>query len=238
MTVHHPANAGRPGTGGPSAARRPGRKTPENAKAPQVRRPAGLSAVREGGVEPPRPFGHWNLNPARLPIPPPAHWVCRPSPTEWCERLPTSRRLARCRGCPHIPFPGPRRPPLPPPRATPAGPASRAARGPYPSHPCSRRRPGPSQGHRSASAVSDRTGSRINLVPVRRISPGAGRAAQSGAGHWSRGASTIHGRSRSGKSSKRSPSGNVRRGLPKASTTCRPGRQGEPADFPTRGYDQ
>lgn len=32
--------------------------------------------MREGGVEPPRPFGHWNLNPARLPIPPPAHWVC------------------------------------------------------------------------------------------------------------------------------------------------------------------
>jgi hypothetical protein len=26
--------------------------------------------VREGGVEPPHPFGHWNLNPARLPIPP------------------------------------------------------------------------------------------------------------------------------------------------------------------------
>jgi len=36
----------------------------------------GRSLVREGGVEPPRPFGHWNLNPARLPIPPPAHWVC------------------------------------------------------------------------------------------------------------------------------------------------------------------
>ncbi len=34
------------------------------------------SRVREGGVEPPRPCGHWNLNPARLPIPPPAHWVC------------------------------------------------------------------------------------------------------------------------------------------------------------------
>ncbi len=37
------------------------------------------SPVREGGVEPPRPFGHWNLNPARLPIPPPARgcrlWV-------------------------------------------------------------------------------------------------------------------------------------------------------------------
>ena len=26
--------------------------------------------VGEGGLEPPRPFGHWNLNPARLPIPP------------------------------------------------------------------------------------------------------------------------------------------------------------------------
>src|SRR5437660_623889 len=24
--------------------------------------------VREGGVEPPRPCGHWNLNPARLPF--------------------------------------------------------------------------------------------------------------------------------------------------------------------------
>ncbi len=28
--------------------------------------------VREGGVEPPRPFGHTDLNRARLPIPPPA----------------------------------------------------------------------------------------------------------------------------------------------------------------------
>ena len=26
--------------------------------------------VGEGGLEPPRPFEHWNLNPARLPIPP------------------------------------------------------------------------------------------------------------------------------------------------------------------------
>ena len=29
-----------------------------------------LHFVREGGVEPPRPFGHWHLKPARLPIPP------------------------------------------------------------------------------------------------------------------------------------------------------------------------
>src|SRR5699024_7789828 len=27
-------------------------------------------AVREGGLEPPRPCGHWHLKPARLPIPP------------------------------------------------------------------------------------------------------------------------------------------------------------------------
>ena len=28
------------------------------------------SFVREGGLEPPRPFEHWHLKPARLPIPP------------------------------------------------------------------------------------------------------------------------------------------------------------------------
>ena len=36
-------------------------------KAPITR---GLPVVREGGVEPPRPFGHTDLNRARLPIPP------------------------------------------------------------------------------------------------------------------------------------------------------------------------
>ena len=29
---------------------------------------AAAPVVREGGVEPPRPCGHWNLNPARLPF--------------------------------------------------------------------------------------------------------------------------------------------------------------------------
>src|SRR4051795_11146754 len=43
---------------------------------PSLSRWARSPVVREGGVEPPRPCGHWNLNPARLPIPPPAHWVC------------------------------------------------------------------------------------------------------------------------------------------------------------------
>ena len=31
---------------------------------------AGFAVVREGGVEPPRPLGHTDLNRARLPIPP------------------------------------------------------------------------------------------------------------------------------------------------------------------------
>ena len=30
----------------------------------------GWGGVGEGGLEPPHPFGHRNLNPARLPIPP------------------------------------------------------------------------------------------------------------------------------------------------------------------------
>ena len=30
----------------------------------------GFVVVREGGVEPPRPFGHTDLNRARLPVPP------------------------------------------------------------------------------------------------------------------------------------------------------------------------
>ncbi len=29
-----------------------------------------ITVVGEGGLEPPHPFGHRNLNPARLPIPP------------------------------------------------------------------------------------------------------------------------------------------------------------------------
>jgi hypothetical protein len=63
--------------------------------------------VREGGVEPPRPCGHWNLNPARLPIPPPAHWVCLPAPCLAVRRLPTPRTLARGPGWIHIPSPRP-----------------------------------------------------------------------------------------------------------------------------------
>src|ERR1700722_6239960 len=46
-----------------------------------VEEPAGTSIdqdlVGEGGLEPPRPCGHRNLNPARLPIPPLARGVAR-----------------------------------------------------------------------------------------------------------------------------------------------------------------
>jgi hypothetical protein len=42
---------------------------PQNANKPRSE-DRGLSLVREGGVEPPRPFGHTDLNRARLPIPP------------------------------------------------------------------------------------------------------------------------------------------------------------------------
>ena len=59
--------------------------------------------VREGGVEPPRPFGHWNLNPARLPIPPPAQWVLPGCfPVEGGDRVPTCRRLTRRHRCSHL----------------------------------------------------------------------------------------------------------------------------------------
>ncbi len=39
--------------------------------------------VREGGVEPPRPFGHTDLNRARLPIPPLAPEASQGYPTPW-----------------------------------------------------------------------------------------------------------------------------------------------------------
>ena len=41
----------------------------------EIRRPCLF--VGEGGLEPPHPFGHRNLNPARLPIPPLARATAR-----------------------------------------------------------------------------------------------------------------------------------------------------------------
>jgi hypothetical protein len=132
--------------------------------------------------------------------------VCPRAPRLAVRRLPTRRTLARWRGWVHIPYPG-------------------AA-----AHQRVRRRP-PNRG--AAVHVSTCAGSRINLVPVGPVSPGAGRGPQSGAGHWSAAASTILDRGVRQRSSKWSSTGNFG-----GVDTRRPCRQGEPADSPARGYDQ
>src|SRR3954468_5564839 len=51
--------------------------------------PGGPSpSVREGGVEPPRPFGHTDLNRARLPIPPLAPEARQGYPRRECSPKP------------------------------------------------------------------------------------------------------------------------------------------------------
>src|SRR5690242_20841621 len=59
-----------------------------------------VDVVREGGLEPPRPCGHRNLNPARLPIPPLARERRRIAQTSQYDRWPMGlqrfeRRLER-----------------------------------------------------------------------------------------------------------------------------------------------
>ena len=199
---------------------------------------ARFDGVREGGVEPPRPFGHWNLNPARLPIPPPAHWVCLPVLAPWAWRLPTSRTLARWPGWIHIPSPGTAsdrrrrshgpheasRSHLPMAPRPPAGTDSARTRR------RSQRRPARSfcRGH-DRSTYQPRTGG-VRL-PRRRTGP------PPGAGHWSVAPSTIHGRTTG-----TTTAGGVRRGASEGTSsgadTRRPGGQGEPADRAARGYDQ
>ena len=78
---------------------------------------ARFDGVREGGVEPPRPFGHWNLNPARLPIPPPAHWVCLPVLAPWGLAPSDIENISTLAGVDSHPFSGDRlRPATTPPR--------------------------------------------------------------------------------------------------------------------------
>src|SRR5690606_36096296 len=87
--------------------------------------------------EPPRPCGHWNLNPARLPIPPPAHWVCPRALVPWGPAPSDTQNISTLVGVDSHPFaPPPTRPattshdlPRPPPRTAP---------GPFPSRraPC------------------------------------------------------------------------------------------------------
>src|SRR6187549_1850130 len=49
-------------------------------------------SVRKGGVEPPRPFGHTDLNRARLPIPPLAHAATHTGANQPTETNISSRR--------------------------------------------------------------------------------------------------------------------------------------------------
>lgn len=61
--------------------------------------------VRTGGLEPPRPLGHWDLNPARLPVPPRPHdpviiacvicaprWISEEPGDRWCGTVESSTK--------------------------------------------------------------------------------------------------------------------------------------------------
>ena len=57
------------------------------------------SLVREGGVEPPRPHGHTDLNRARLPIPPLAHVSYGVSPQATHKTIRTACGAVQSRRC-------------------------------------------------------------------------------------------------------------------------------------------
>lgn len=57
------------------------------------------SLVREGGVEPPRPHGHTDLNRARLPIPPLAHVSYGVSPQATHKTIRTACGAVQLREC-------------------------------------------------------------------------------------------------------------------------------------------
>ena len=57
------------------------------------------SLVREGGVEPPRPHGHTDLNRARLPIPPLAHVSYGVSPQATHKTIRTACSAVQLREC-------------------------------------------------------------------------------------------------------------------------------------------
>lgn len=76
--------------------------------------------VREGGVEPPRPFGHTDLNRARLPIPPLALEAGSGYPTADGRSQSAGPPLSRCGGTSR-PDPVPRRNVPPHPRPVPPG---------------------------------------------------------------------------------------------------------------------
>lgn len=199
------------------------------------------SSVREGGVEPPRPFGHWNLNPARLPIPPPAHGCCRSilSPVIRAVRSGSSagapfdmENISTLQGVLSHPFPAGhltavRRPPpgrrpgrLPAPRSNAACPGSYRK-------PCACHPPGPAAGIQSSP--SRQYGARHKGPSVHPVRPQRPRPPGETGSCGTLSCGRIYDRSQHRTASV----GNLVRG------DTRPlGGKGEPAVFPTRGYDQ
>ena len=171
--------------------------------------------VREGGVEPPRPCGHWNLNPARLPIPPPAHWVCPRAPSP-CGAAPSDmQNISTLAGVGSHPLSGGSRRP------------GRFFR--------SRRRPADG---RSASL-------RIRLCRFSyQPRTGTARLPRSRAGSTVRCGTLVSGRlydpcqKEFARGVRRGTSERTSAGTSTGVDTRRRGRQGEPADSTARGYDQ
>lgn len=177
--------------------------------------PGGLRLVREGGVEPPRPCGHWNLNPARLPIPPPAHWVCPPAPCP-CGLAPSdTQNISTLAGVGSHRFPGGSRRP-----GRSSDPGRRPADVRSPSLRIRECRFSYQPRTGTARLPRSRTGSTVRcgtLVCGRLYDP----CQNEFAGGVRRGASE-------------GTSGGNRGGC----DTRRRGPRGEPADSPARGYDQ
>ncbi len=197
-----PTPADAPGTTGPrtTAPRPTAPRTTKNPRSGSLRDRG--SSVREGGVEPPRPFGHWNLNPARLPIPPPAHGCCRSilSPAIRAVRSGSSagapfdmENISTLQGVPSHPFPAGRHPAARgPPSRLPRAPLSNGSAPPLvPAGHGSVTRPAPPRASNPPRGVS--------TAPVGKVHPGTpyvlngparpGRPAV--AGHCRAAASTI-----------------------------------------------
>ena len=190
----------------------PPRTAPGHAKRAASEGCRPFDGVREGGVEPPRPCGHWNLNPARLPIPPPAHWVCLRALAPGGGAPSDTRTLARWSGWIHIPFPGtgPTGHDVPPPVAVTSPPG--VVQRPRLLHVSTSYRSSPSPQEQDGvhSRVRD-TGPR---PPLRSMAERRARARHE------------------------EPEGGAAKGASTARRHRRPGGQGEPADRAARGYDQ
>lgn len=208
--------------------------------------------VREGGVEPPRPCGHWNLNPARLPIPPPAHWVLSsglPPPPGGCGAF-RHENISTLAGVDSHPFPQPRRrPPLSSttvpgvrPRAFRRAPSGRGRTPPA----AVRRRPSPTSPSRNVGPPCAPAAFRERLLHVSTSYRSSSSAQEPGGVHSPVRDTGLRPPLRSMAETARTRAtaglqefeGVSRRERRQASTPVDGGYQGEPADRAARGYDQ